>query len=66
VVIVVDGGDASDYLLAGPVGEKEFDPGVLVERVLLRVELPAFDEQQRRHPVRVVAVLRERIPDKAL
>jgi hypothetical protein len=64
VVVVVYGGDAPDDL-AVALGEVEVHAGVLVEGVLAGVELPLLDHEQRRDPVRVVAVARVRVPDKA-
>ncbi len=65
VKVVVYGGHAPQDL-AVALCKEELHLGVLEEGVLLRVELLALIDQQRRDPVRVAAVLLERVPDESL
>jgi len=65
VVVVVDRSDAPDDLTIS-LGEEEVNPGVLVEGVFLGVELLPLVDQQRRNPVRILAVFLEGIRDEPL
>ena len=59
VVPVDDGGHAAHHLAILP-RQEELRFGIGVERMLLAVEQFLYRDAQRRHPIRIVTVERER------